>query len=274
MRDYFSDKQAVITGASSGIGAEFAGQLVARGASVTLVARRERLLAELVERLNQTGQGQADHLSLDLTSESDMADLVERLRTTQVDILINNAGRGSFGCYEDLSIDSEVEQVVLNAIAPMRLTHAVIPQMKARESGAIVFVSSVAGFNPLPYMATYAATKSFNLSQALALRSELRPYGVRVLAVCPGPTATEFGGVARIPGKITGLARDSVEMVVAESLSALQNNQAWVAPGWRTLGMVWSSWLLPMSLTSALVGRKLKPVLDLVNDRRAGESDE
>lgn len=128
--------------------------------------------------------------------------------------------------------------------------------MKERKNGAIVNVASIAGFQPIPFMATYAATKAFNLYHSLALHQELKPFGIHVTAVCPGPTATEFAGVARVPGTSTGLARDGVELVVSKSITALQQNKPYVFPGIRA-GQSLVPRLLPISLSTALMKHML-----------------
>jgi short-subunit dehydrogenase len=195
-------------------------------------------------------------------------ELLRLISETRVDILVNNAGRGSFGLFDELDLEKEIEQVTLNVTASLRLAHAVIPQMKKRGSGAIVQISSIAGFQPIPFMATYAATKAFNLFHALALRHELKPFGVSVLAVCPGPTATEFGGVARVPGTSTGLARDDVQMVVRKSIAALSRNRAVVFPGLRASLVSLVPRLLPINISTAFMKRLLFKTWSSAGPRR------
>ncbi len=261
----FENIRVLITGASSGIGAEFAKQLAKLGASLLLVARREDLLLKLQAELIAAGAKKVEYLVADLTNPTDLANLVTRINIEQIDLLINNAGKGSFGYFETLALGDELNQINLNIVAPVTLAHAVIPQMKARKFGAIISVSSIAAFQPLPLMATYAATKSFNFMHAIALREELRPFGVKVLTLCPGPTATEFGGVARVPGTISGIARDDVQMVVSKTLRALAGNSAFVVTGTRSFWMSLMSRLLPKSLTSRLVANGLRKTLAQAN---------
>ena len=252
----YQNKTILITGASSGIGAEFARQFSDLGASMILVARREDKLQALSSELSR-----AEYLVADLTNSKDLARVVEKIKANQIDILINNAGRGSFGYFEDLNLEAEINQVQLNVVATQALAHAVIPQMKERASGCIVSVSSIAAFQPLPLMATYAATKCFNYQHSMALREELKEFGVRVVTLCPGPTATEFGGVARVPGTATGGPRADVDMVVRETVKGIERNQAVVIPGLRAKGMAWFSKLMPTTFSSWIVGRTLKDVL-------------
>lgn len=256
-----SSHTALITGASSGIGKEFARQVHGLKARVILVARRKDLLEELAAELNNKRPDFAEILAADLTKEEDLKKVSDYIKANKIDLLVNNAGRGSFNYFEKLNVEDEINQVKLNIIATQKLAHAIIPQLKERKEGAIISVSSIAAFQPLPFMATYAATKSFNYMHSLALREELKPFNVKVLVVCPGPTATEFGGVARVPGTLTGIARDSAEMVVASALKALSKNKAVVITGFRSKIMSLVSKFLPKTLSTARVGRGLRAIL-------------
>jgi short-subunit dehydrogenase len=199
---------------------------------------------------------------VDLAKHSGELDRLRALIPTRtVDILINNAGRGTFGSFEEIDGAAEEEMILTNVLASTLIARAVIPQMKARRSGAIVSVSSVAGFQPLPYMASYSGTKAFNVVQALALRHELKPFGIQVVTLCPGPTQTEFAGVARIEGHITGSKRDPVEFVVAEALRALERNRAFVVPGLRSALMSLGSRLLPKDFTTWVCEKMLRGAL-------------
>ncbi len=264
-----SGKYAVITGASSGIGLEFAKQLHAKGANILLIARRENLLSQTCAKLNSIRSNSAEFLSADLTLRGEGSGVVKSLdqvadiiKARTVDILVNNAGFGSFGLFEQLEIAREELMVALNVVAPLVLTHTVIPQMKSRGVGAIINVSSVAAFQPIPYMATYAATKGFNFMHSLAIRSELSHYGVRVIALCPGPTETEFGGVARVPGEITGIHRDSVDLVVGRALSALASNRSFVVPGFKSWLISLASRIVPKTISTRITKRMLDPVFE------------
>ena len=257
-------QRALITGASSGIGEEFARQLHSQGVFVCLTARRTERLEALTAEFNSRRPNSAALLACDLSSDSEengLPVLLRYLRDNNFDLLINNAGRGSFGFFHDLDVQAELDQVRLNVEATMRLAHAVIPAMVKAKHGAIVNISSVAAFQPLGFMSTYAATKCFNLFHSLGLRQELAEYGVRVIAVCPGPTATEFGGVARVPGTVTSIKRDDVETVVRNSLKGLADNSAIVFPSVRSRGLALVSRLLPLALSSFFVARSLKAVL-------------
>ena len=264
MRFELAGKRALITGGSAGIGAEFARQLHARGCDVWLVARRAERLEETARSLNAARPGSASWTAIDLSAPAgpgSLGELLGAIPAERVDILINNAGRGSFGPLEEIDRAVEAEVIATNVLASTLIAHAVIPQMKSRKNGAIVAVSSVAGFQPLPYMATYAGSKAFNVVQAIALRHELRPFGIRVLAVCPGPTETEFAGVARIEGHITGSKRDPVEAVVQTALTALEKDRAFIVPGARAALMSLGSRLLPLDFTTWVCEKMLRGAL-------------
>ena len=257
----YSGKTALITGASSGIGYEFAKALHRRGCTIIGVARRGEKLEELKTLLERDRPSSFEVIVADLSSSA-LERVVAYIETHSIDILINNAGRGSFGQFEEISLPEEVEMVSLNVIAPMKLTHAVLPQMKSRKQGAIVAISSIAAFQPLPYMATYAATKAFNFSHAMGLRYELAPFNIKVLSVNPGPVETEFAGVARIPGTVSGGPRDSATSVVEESLQALERGAGYVVPCLRAKLMWLTIGILPRSVSTFFTGRALKSTLE------------
>lgn len=268
-----SGRTVLITGASSGIGAEFARQLARRGANLILAARRVERMQSLATEIAAdplTPRGSSINvMAVDLSKRraadggdvgaQGYEDLADFIRNHEIEILVNNAGRGSFGRFETLSLEEERALVVINAIAPQWLTHAVIPQMKARRRGAIIAISSVVGFQPMPFMSTYAATKAFDLFHALGLRYELAPHGVRMLVVCPGPVATEFGSVAGAPGSTAGLLRADVIRVVGESLHALDMDRAIVVPSRSAKFLVLGSRLLPVKFRTRLMAKLLRP---------------
>jgi short-subunit dehydrogenase len=220
---------ALITGASSGIGEQFARQLAARGHPVVLVARRtdrlERLAAELPT--------DAHPVPCDLAT--DAASLPDRVAElgVEVDLLVNNAGFGTSGPFLDHDPRRDAEQVRVNCEAIVVLAHAFLPGMVERGRGGIINVASSAGMQPIPYESVYAATKAFAISFTDALHTELRGSGVRVLAVNPGPVPTEWqevagygtNRVAVVPGQI------SAEQVVREALAAYDRGRRSIIPG-------------------------------------------
>ena len=222
-------KVALITGASAGLGIEFARQLAKRGHRLVLVARRKERLEDLAQEL-----GNARAVAIDLSRANAAAKLMADLEAAgeEVEILINNAGFGLIGRFAELDAKRERLMIDLNVGALTDLCRAVAPRMIARKSGAILNVASTAAFQPGPKMAVYFATKSFVLSLTEALHEELKPHGVRVTCLCPGPTRTEFGEVAGFGGNsmFDRVAMNAPE-VVAAGLKALDRNRAVIVTG-------------------------------------------
>ncbi len=229
---------ALITGASAGIGSEFARQLATRARTLVLVARREQRLNELRDELrNRNPQLDVRVRVVDLCDKSQLDDLIAWLDQTKIDIdfLINNAGLGDYGSFatSDLQRDDRILEV--NIVAPTLLTRRLLPQMIARKRGAILNVSSSAGFLPIPGMAVYAASKAYTNSFSEALRAELRGTGLNVTALCPGPVHTEFGDVAKRPGGRPERGPEfvyvSVEKTARDALAAVQADRPLITPG-------------------------------------------
>jgi short-subunit dehydrogenase len=193
-----SGRTALITGASAGLGREFARLAARDGHDVVLVARRKDRLQELAHELEGAHGVVATVIDADLADPAAPQAVVERTCAAGivVDFLINNAGFGSHGAYAQSDFARQSEMVDVNIRALMALTHRYLPKMLARRSGRILNVASLAGFVPGPYMATYYASKAFVLSFTEAVATEVRGTGVTVTASCPGPVATEFGAVA------------------------------------------------------------------------------
>ncbi|MDQ6749794.1 MAG: SDR family oxidoreductase [Actinomycetota bacterium] len=190
------DPQAtvLITGASSGIGAELARQLGARGYNLTLVARRKDRLDALAKEIKDGSDVKVDTRKGDVSNQSQRTRLVNSLRDgdLRVDAVCNNAGFSTFGKFQDLPVDHELEQVRVNVVAVHELTAAFLPAMVQRGAGAILNVGSIAGFAPLPGQATYGASKAFVVSFSEAVHTDLGGTGVSCTALCPGPVRSEF----------------------------------------------------------------------------------
>jgi short-subunit dehydrogenase len=248
---------AVITGASSGLGAIFADQLAKRGHSLVLAGRDE---ARLKAVAHQVG-GNAEVVVGDLGTDAGIDALVTHLDGREVDVLVNNAGFGTYGPFAEIDAGREHELVAVNVDALVRLTHAVLPDMLARGRGGILNVASTIAFQPGTYQATYGASKAFVLSLSQALWAETRGAGVTVTALCPGPTRTGFVDALGSDVSHTAIYRRlaAPEPVVAAGLRALDRGRAVVVPGWRYRVMATGGRLAPGWLLALISGRMLKP---------------
>ena len=246
---------ALITGASGGIGRECARQLANRAKTIVLVARREQRLNELRDELrNRNAQLNVHARVVDLCEKSQIDDLLRWLGENKIDIdfLINNAGLGDVGPFATSPAQRNDEMLQVNIVALTTLTRALLPQMISRKRGAILNVSSSAGFLPIPEFNVYAATKAYVNSFSESLRAELCSAGVTVTALCPGPVHTEFGDVAKRAGRDAREGPEftyvSVEQVVNDALRAIESEKPLVIPGFvMKLGMLLVR-ITPMSI--------------------------
>jgi len=229
---------ALITGASAGIGREFARQLAPRARTLVLVARREQRLNELrAELLNLNAQLQVHTRMVDLCDKTQIDGLVGWLEQNkiEIDFLINNAGLGDYGPVATSDIDRDNQIIQVNIAALTFLTRQFLPRMIERQRGAILNVSSSAGFLPIPGMTVYAASKAFVNSFTEALRAELANSGVGVTALCPGPVHTEFGDVAARPGYEPESGPEftyvSVQQTAHDALAAIESDKPLIIPG-------------------------------------------
>ncbi len=218
-----SGSTALITGASSGIGAEFAAQLARRNCDLLLVARREDRLRELADRLTAEHGVRVQVLAADLADASALRSLLTRLDGTDVDVLINNAGFATHGAFAEQDRQRQLDEVAVNVTAVVALTRALLPGMIWRDRGVVVNVASTAAFQPIPFMAVYGATKAFVLSFTEGLWGETEKTGVDVLALCPGATETEFFDVAGESASVG--ARQTPAAVVATALTAIDRKR-------------------------------------------------
>jgi short-subunit dehydrogenase len=247
----------LITGASAGLGEGFARALAARGETLILTARRLDRLEALAAELRDRHEVQVHLFPADLARPDAPAKLLADIAgaALSVDQLINNAGFGVRGTFADADGTRQLEMIDLNCRALVALTHGVLPQMVARRSGGILNVASTAAFQPGPWMAVYYATKAFVLSFSEALHEEVRGQGVRVAALCPGPTRTEFADVAGMGDSALFRALgSSADAVVRDGLRALASNQAVRISGAANLAMAESIRLTPRVLARRLVG--------------------
>lgn len=227
---------ALITGASAGIGAAFARELASRRANLILVARSQDKLEQLADALKNQYQIQVDVIVQDLTApdatETIFQTVVQRGRS--VDLLINNAGIGDYGDFAESDREFQLKIVQLNIATIVDLTHRFLPGMRQRRTGGVINLSSVAGFQSMPYFSIYAASKAFVLSFSEALWAENRSYGVHVLAVCPGPAGVKFFEQAGFPPLLVDVVSrvdTPVETVVRDALKAFEKRESIVIPG-------------------------------------------
>jgi short-subunit dehydrogenase len=248
----YNGSTALVTGASKGLGAAFAEALARRGMNLVLVARSTNELNVLSGRLDSKYKIQSTVLSIDLANPSSPHRIAEELerRSIHVDLLVNNAGFGLSGKLLSHDFRQKQAEVEVNIRALVALTHHFGKAMAARGKGGIINVASNASFQPVPYMATYAATKAFVLHFSEAIRHELAGSGVQVMATCPGPTATSF-----FEGTSTHVSpkdMDSPESVVKKTLKAFDQERAVAYPGRRSVRL---TSLLPRLLPRTLVAR-------------------
>lgn len=257
---------ALVTGASSGLGEEYARQLAGSCETLILVARRGELLEKLAGELSiSSPQTEVHCLTADLTLEKECSGLVKMCEAMSLrpDLLINNAGMGDYGSFSDAEWPKLNAMLQVNVTALTHLCHGFLPGMLAdsEQGGAIINVSSLASTLPIPDFAVYAATKAYVSSFSEALRLELREYGIPVLAVCPGPVHTNFGKVAmRTEDRASLPSREgfyvAAEKVVSDSIAALHADRARVYPGWKVALLAAGISLLPMVLLRPLVASR------------------
>jgi uncharacterized protein len=188
----FAGATSLVTGASSGLGEQFARQLAARGSGLVLVARSADRLAALADELRARHPVSVTTVPADLSRAEQVSRVAAHAAATQVDVLVNNAGFGTYGTFAGLDPGREHAEMMVNAVAVVDLAHAVLPSMLAHRRGGIITVASSIAFQPSPHHAVYGATKAFALAFSEALWAETRGTGVRILALCPGPVATGF----------------------------------------------------------------------------------
>ncbi len=259
--NFFHGCTALITGASSGLGAEFARQLAPHARSLILVARRRERLETLKEELDRPGLTIHCHAA-DVADEVQIEALLAALAASgeRVSLLINNAGLGDHGLFENSDWPRVEAMLDVNIKALTRLTHAVLPDLVRAGRGAILNVSSIASLLPLPKMAVYAASKAYVTSFSEALRAELRGTGVSVTALCPGPVNTEFFNIAERVDSRESMPAPEVfkvpaEEVVATALHAVECDRARVIPGWLVCIIMTIASLVPIFILRLFIAQ-------------------
>lgn len=249
----------LITGASAGIGTEFARQLAERGYNVTLAARRIDRLTELASEIEERYGVRAIAVACDVTDAAQRTELLDAIhaRGDEVDILINNAGIGTEGEFNSFSLDEHQRQIDVNISALTAMTSLVLPHMLEADRGAILNVASTAAFQPIPRQAVYAASKAYVTSLSQALSQELRDTGVSVTVLCPGPTRTEFFGEKQqsIEDSSPGWAWQTAEECARDGLDAMFKQKRIVIPRAVNRAGVYSAKLSPTRMTVEVLDR-------------------
>lgn len=228
----YRDRWALVTGASSGIGEAFARSLAARGMRLVLTARREDRLRALADSLRAAHGAECVVIPEDLAKPGAAGVMWEEATDgREIHLLVNNAGFGLKGEFAALPLDRQAEMVRLNCKTPLELMHLALAPMRERRAGGIVNVASIAGYQPIPLLATYAATKAFLLTLSEAVAEEVRGEGVRVLALNPGAVSTEFQSVAGTAVNEKTLGVRTPDEVVSAALRALERGKTTVVPG-------------------------------------------
>ena len=230
------DSAALVTGASSGIGADIARSLARRGHSVVLVARRTDRLKELARELGDRHGVRAETIACDLSDAEARAAMVESIKKLglTIDVLVNNAGFGSGGLFQSLDQERELQMVRLNVDAVVDLCGRYVPEMVKAGRGAVLNVASTASFQPLPKQATYAATKAFVTNFTDAVHADLRGTGVTATCLCPGPVKTEFpesAGIDEAADGLPGVFWTDSDEVAEDAVKGLERGKRLVIPG-------------------------------------------
>lgn len=251
-----SRQTALITGASSGIGREYARAFAARGSDLILVARRTDALTELAEELTSSFEVHVQTIPLDLSTIDAGEKLVKKVGAKRIDVLVNNAGFGTNARFENEKRETLRHEITLNVTTLTDLTAAYLPPMLERNNGAIINIASTAAFQPVPGMAVYAATKAYVLSFTRALWAEVKGTGVKVLAVCPGATDTEF---FRVAGASPSGTLAPVSRVIDETFAALESGVPSVVVGGRNRVMAFGNRLAPVTTVMRVAAAMFLP---------------
>jgi short-subunit dehydrogenase len=253
---------ALITGASSGLGEQFAYALAQQKYDLILTARREDRLATVAANARKLGAKLVEIIPADLAQRDAPADIfrqVEKLRL-DIDYLVNNAGFGTSGRFDRLPLERELEEIDLNVSGLVAMTRLFVPVMVERGSGTIINVASTAAFQPIPFMATYAATKAFVLSFTEALAGELTGTGVKVSALCPGPVRTEFQAIAKNErGRMPKFAYLEAETVVAQGIAAAESGRTVHIAGVLNFLAAQTTRVVPRALINFVARRIYRP---------------
>ena len=259
---HYQDRWAVVTGASSGLGRGLAARLAARGMSLILTGRNQVRLDETVGQIRRDfPEVRIETIAADLSIPSDVSALLDRVGDRPVEVLVNNAGFGSYGAFAAADAAREKDEVAVDVSAVIHLARAFLPGMLARKSGGILNIASTIAFQPAPYQAVYGASKAFVLSFSQALWAEARASGVAVTALCPGPTRTGFVDALGVDVGHTAIYRRLAEPepVIDAGLRALDKGRAVVIPGVRNKLLAFSGRFMPHEWLTRFTARLLRP---------------
>ncbi len=256
----WAGKWALITGASAGIGLALAKQLAEGGANLVLTARRVDRLQKLAADLAERHGIHAEVFAADLTRPEAPAEIFDftHRKLIEVELLVNNAGFGVFGYIQELPESRMAEMVQVNCSAVVHLTRLYVPGMVERRHGDVLIVASVAGFQAVPFNSAYAATKAFDLIFAEGIAEELREFGVRVCALCPGSTNTEFQEVAQQPDRVFRSA-ETAEKVARVGLEGLAAGKSCVISGTKNQLMLAGERLAPRRFVARMAAKMMRP---------------
>jgi short-subunit dehydrogenase len=258
----WSGKWALVTGASAGIGTALAEELARGGTNLVLTARRRERLEELAQKLVAAHKTQTKIFVADL-AEADAPEKIFQFTKGQgieVELLINNAGFGAYGEFHTVETRRLLEMVQVNCSAVVHLTRLYLPEMVARRHGDVLILASTAAFQSVPYISTYAATKAFDLLFAEGLAEEMKPYGIRICALCPGSTESEFADVAgQTHIAATRANRETAEKVARTGLRAIAAGKSYVISGLGNYLGVLGQRLVPRRFVAGIAARMFRP---------------
>jgi uncharacterized protein len=260
LRKAWQGKWALVTGSSAGIGEAIAVELAEAGVNLVLTARRRERLDLLAERLRSLHSVHTRVIVADLIQPEAPQQIFDATEGAglQIDLLVNNAGFGEYGEFLRSRLEMQVNMVQVNCTAVVHLTRLFLPRMVERRQGAVMIVASTASYQPVPYLATYAATKAFDRFLAEAVAVEVKRFGVRVSALCPGPTESEFGEVAGSRSRNKGKAQPAQE-VARRGLEGLAAGKPWVVPYVRGRLQVFGQRFFPRTFITQAAERMLRP---------------
>jgi len=253
-------KWALVTGASAGIGKALAEELAKGGTNLVLTARREDRLRSIAQSLSATHKIQSEIFVADLAQPAVPEAIFQftQAKGLTIDLLVNNAGFGQYGEFHSAETDRLLQMVQVNCAAVLHLTRLFVPGMVARRRGDILIVASTAAFQAVPYISTYAATKVFDLYLAEGLAEELKPHGIRVCALCPGTTTSEFHQIAGHPTHSKG-REQSAETVARNGLKTLAAGKSYVISGFGNYLGAHGERLVPRRLVTRIAAKMFRP---------------